>query len=268
MKKSLQRMCVCLGLIVITAGCKENPATPEDFTPPATIIDYSFLVLNTYPHDRSAFTEGFVYRGGFIYEGTGLYGQSVLRKVSLETGDVLQQVDLNPGYFGEGIAIFDEKIYQLTWLSKKGFIYQVSNFDSVGQFTYQHEGWGMTSNDSCLIMSNGSATLHFLDPLTLEQTHMIEVRNGNNPVYNLNELEYIEGKIFANVWLTDWIMIIDPLNGQISGRINLSGLLDPVDHLPGTDVLNGIAYDPDQKRLFVTGKRWPKVFEIILIPMN
>lgn len=266
MNRKLQVIFVSMGLLVILAGCKESPVSHENSTLVATIIDYSYQIINTYPHDISAFTEGFVFHNGYFYEGTGLNGKSSLRKVEIETGIVLQQIDLQTKYFGEGITVFNDKIFQLTWLSKIGFIYQLSNFDSLAKFSYNSEGWGLTNDDSSLIMSDGSATLHYLDPLTLEQTKMIEVRATDNPVYNVNELEYIEGRIFANIWLTDWIVIIDPTNGRITGRIDMSGLLDPVDRLPNTDVLNGIAYDPDQKRLFVTGKRWPKVFEIELVP--
>ena len=250
---------------VFLFGCSKDPTGPDDLFLDEDVKQYTYKRVNSFPHDASAFTQGFVSHDGYFYEGTGLYGKSSIRKVAMETGRVLKQVDLATHYFGEGITIFENKIYQLTWLEKKGFFYQIDSFDSLGQFSYNHEGWGITHNGSELIISDGTATIRFVEPQTLELIRTIQVTSGDSPLKNLNELEYIEGKIFANVWLTDWIAIINPQNGNVTGRIDLTGLLDPADYTVNTDVLNGIAYDKEQKRLFVTGKRWPKVFEIKLI---
>jgi glutamine cyclotransferase len=221
--------------------------------------------VNSYPHDNTAFTQGLVYRSGYLYEGTGLYGKSSLRKVDLETGKVLQERKLESRYFGEGITILNDKIYQLSWLEKKGFIYYLSNFDSLGAFSYNYEGWGITHNGSNLIISDGSAIVRFVDPLTLDLKSTIKVTSADKPLENLNELEFVDRKIYANIWLTDWIAIINPHDGEVVGKIDLTGLLPAADRTADTDVLNGIAYDQDQKRLFVTGKNWPKLFEIELV---
>ena len=253
----------CLLLLVTLFSCSENPTSNED--PPEQTINYTYSVVASLPHDRGAFTQGLVYRDNYFYEGTGLWGQSTLRKVDPATGNVLQMRELDDSYFGEGITIFEDKIYQLTWQSRKGFIYDYSSFDSLGQFTYTTEGWGLTHNGQQLIMSDGSANLYFINPDNMQIEKTIEVRDDYGPVSRLNELEYILGDIYANVWLSDYILIINPNTGYTSGRIDLTGLLDPEDKEPDTDVLNGIAFDPDSSRLFVTGKKWPKIFEIELV---
>ena len=206
-----------------------------------------------------------MYENGVFYEGTGLWGQSSLRKVEIETGSVLQQHRLDAQYFGEGITVFGERIYQLTWKSQTGFIYDKSTFQLLDQFEYPTEGWGLTHDGQQLIMSDGTSTLHFLDPVTLEETGQVTVRANGAPVVRLNELEYIAGEVFANIWQTDRVARIDPQSGNVTGWIDLAGLLEPEDLDPPVDVLNGIAYDPDAGRLFVTGKLWPKVFEIELV---
>lgn len=229
---------------------------------------YGYRVVNTYPHDRGAFTQGLVYHNGALYEGTGLRGQSTLRRVELETGIVLQLLPLPEAYFGEGIALFGDRIYQLTWQSNTGFIYDQESFDLLGMFFYPTEGWGLTHDGERLIMSDGTATVHFLDPETLEETGQIEVYDGQGPVTRLNELEYVQGEVYANVWQTDWIARIDPQSGRVVGWIDLHGLLSPEDYDQPVDVLNGIAYDAKDDRLFVTGKLWPKLFEIELVPLE
>jgi glutamine cyclotransferase len=241
-------------------------ATPLEATPQPTPSVATYQVVNTYPHDPGAFTQGLVYEDGFLYEGTGLNGNSSLRKVALETGEVVQSHDLADEYFGEGIAIFGDKIMQLTWQSHIGFIYDKASFEQLGEFEYPTEGWGLTQDGSRLILSDGTATLRFLDPQTLQEMGAIEVRDAGSPVTQLNELEYIHGEIYANIWQTDFIARISPETGQVLGWINLAGLLSPEERQPPTDVLNGIAYDAAGDRLFVTGKRWPKLFEIKIIP--
>ncbi len=234
--------------------------SPVDLEP----VHYTYNVVNVYPHDEAAFTQGLVFEDDVLYEGTGLYRQSTLRRVELETGNVTQLYSLPDRFFGEGITIFEDKIIQLTWRSGKGFVYDMDSFDLLQEFEYQTEGWGITHNGSALIMSDGTATLYFLDPETFQTIGQVEVHD-EEPVVFLNELEYIQGKIYANIWKEEKIVIINPQTGQVSGWIDLEGIRDLVNQ--GTsDVLNGIAYEPKGDRLFVTGKRWSKLFEIELVP--
>jgi len=236
-------------------------ATPPSFQSP----QYTYRIVNTYPHDPDAFTQGLVYLDGQLYEGTGLYGASSLRRVDLQTGQVLQRYDLSGEYFGEGIAVLNDKIYQLTWQSQVGFVYDRITFNRLAQFTYPTEGWGLTHDGRRLIMSDGSAKLYFLDPQTLARLGEITVHDGETEIVRLNELEYINGEVWANVWQTDWIARIDPQTGQVLGWIDLSGLLGPEDRTRPVDVLNGIAYDAERGRIFVTGKWWPRLFEIEIV---
>lgn len=232
-----------------------------------TLTDYTYRVTATYPHDVGAFTEGLVYDDGFLYESTGLVGHSSLRKEDLETGRVLQSLDVPPPYFGEGITIMGGKVYQLTWQSHTGFIYDQATFKQEGQFGYDTEGWGLTNDGKDLIMSDGTATLYYLNPDSLRVTGRIDV-TGIPAVISkplLNELEYVRGEIYANVWLTNYILIINPNTGRVTGLIDLTGIYAPSP--PNTDaVLNGIAYDPAGGRLFVTGKLWPHLFQIDIAP--
>ena len=227
---------------------------------------FGYEVVNAYPHDTSAFTQGLVYENGVIYEGTGLNGQSTLRRVDPETGRVLQQTSLASAFFGEGIAIWKDRLIQLTWQSNLGFVYGKENLTRIGNFSYQTEGWGLTSDGKRLIMSDGTETLYFLDPSTFTRVGEIRVTAVGEPVKGLNELEYIKGKIYANMWPSNWIAIISPDTGSVVGAINLKGLLQENDTQGHrVDVLNGIAYDAKADRLFVTGKWWPKLFEIKLV---
>jgi len=222
---------------------------------------YTYTVVNTYPHDPDAFTQGLVFTDSVLYEGTGLYGGSSLRRVDLETGAVLQSYTLTKQYFGEGIAVYSDTIVQLTWREHVAFVYDRVTFSPTGQFTYTTQGWGLTHDGQRLIMSDGSSTLFFRDPQTFSETGRVQVHDEFGPVTRLNELEYIHGQVYANVWLTDRIARIDPQTGQVTAWIDLTGLRPP-----GTDVLNGIAYDGVNDRLFVTGKWWPSLFEIELVP--
>jgi glutamine cyclotransferase len=242
-------------------------ATPTPTSPPAP-DQYSYLVVNEYPHDPRAYTQGLVFDDGYLYEGTGLYGPSSLRRVALETGQVLQMLELSSQYFGEGIAIYDgNKIAQLTYREQVGFIYDKADFELLDQFTYPTEGWGLTYDGSRLIMSDGTSTLHYLDPATLEDVSTVEVIDTDGPVQRLNELEYVEGEIYANIFTTDRIAVIEPTTGRVTAWIDLQGLLSP-EEAAEAGVLNGIAYDADADRLFVTGKRWPALFEIELVPVE
>lgn len=227
---------------------------------------YGYRVVHAYPHDTSAYTEGLFYKDGYLYESTGEAGESTVRKVELETGKVLQRHDVPDAYFGEGIVDWNHELIQLTWKSELGFVYDLASFRQQRTFRYPGEGWALTRDSKHLYMSDGSPVLRILDPDTLASTGSIMVTDNGEPVSNLNELEWVKGEIYANVWLTNHIARIDPATGHVTGWIDLSGLLD-VSRLPdpGNDVLNGIAYDEQHDRLFVTGKRWPKLFEISLV---
>lgn len=238
--------------------------TTESTQPPL----YGYRVVNAYPHDPLAFTQGLIYHEGFLYEGTGLRGRSSLRRVELETGKVVQMKRLNARYFGEGITIWNDRIIQLTWTSRVGFVYDRETFAPQEEFTYPTEGWGLTHDGEQLIMSDGTDVLRFLDPETFAEIRRVQVRDRNRPIPRLNELEYINGEIFANIWQTNFIARISPETGQVVGWIDLTDLLDTKAISQPVDVLNGIAYDSKGDRLFVTGKLWPQLFEIELIPKS
>lgn len=226
---------------------------------------YTYKVVNIFPHDPQAYTQGLVYHDGFLYEGTGLNGQSSLRKVRLETGEVVQKINLAPEYFGEGIALIGDEIVQLTWKAHKGFVYRAGDFHLLREFSYPGEGWGLTSHGNEIFMSDGTAELRVLDGKTLREKRRIKVHEGNKPVLEINELEFVEGEIFANIWQTDRIARISPKTGKVLGWIDLQGLLNPMYRRTPDAVLNGIAYDAAKKRLFVTGKLWPNLYEIQLV---
>ncbi|MBZ5727532.1 MAG: glutaminyl-peptide cyclotransferase [Acidobacteriia bacterium] len=231
------------------------------------IPEYGYQVVHTYAHDPQAFTQGLLYLNGFLYEGTGLEGQSSIRKVRLETGEVLQKHDLPEAYFGEGIVNWKDRLMEITWKAETGFVYDLATFQPRGQFQYPGEGWGLTQDGKRIIMSDGSPDLRFWDPETLKETGRITVTAGGRAVQYLNELEWVKGEIYANVWQTDRIARIDPASGKVVGWIDLAGLLSAADRSesPEGNVLNGIAYDAQGDRLFVTGKHWPKLFEIRLV---
>lgn len=230
---------------------------------------YRFEVMHSYPHDPTAFTEGLFYLDGFLYESTGLEQHSSIRKVRLETGEVVQKHDVPKPYFGEGIVNWKRRLVSLTWKSHIGFVYDLATFKEQRQFHYEGEGWALTQDGKQIIMSDGTPELRFLNPDTLLETRRITVTLEGKPVRYVNELEWVKGEIYANVWQTDWILRIDPHTGEVVGLVNLGGLLEAADRIPGqTDVLNGIAYDAKNDRLFVTGKNWPKLFEIRLLPVS
>jgi glutamine cyclotransferase len=230
---------------------------------------YGYTIINEFDHDSSAFTQGLIYEHDALYEGTGLYGSSSLRKVELETGTVLKIRNLDNSYFGEGITMWNDTIIQLTWQSHIGLLYiEQDTFQLIDSFSYSTEGWGLTHDDTCLIMSDGTPRIHYLDPHTYVEVGYIDVNAEGTPVTHLNELEYIQGKIYANVWYCDSIAIIEPLTGDVTGWLNLSGILTDHDISFQANVLNGIAYDHQDVRLFVTGKLWPTLFEIEVDPIN
>ena len=247
-------------MAMIPASARPQPA------PPSRVPVFGYKVVNTFPHDRQAFTQGLQYLDGFLYEGTGQHGQSGIRKVKLETGEVVQRQALDAKYFGEGITVWKNTLIQLTWQSEIGFVYDKASFKQIKTFTYPGEGWGLTHDGKRLIMSDGDArgALRFFDPTTLKETGRLIVRDAGRPVEHLNELEFVRGEVLANVWQTHRIAKISMRTGAVSGWIDLTGILDPKD-AAGTDVMNGIAYDAAGDRLFVTGKNWPKLFEIKLV---
>jgi len=235
----------------------------SDITP----VTYRYRVVKSYPHDRRAYTQGLVYDGGFFYEGTGQQGESSLRKVEIETGKVLTQVNLDGSLFGEGVAILDDRIYQLTWTTKVGFVYEKETMKQINRIYYQTQGWGLTTMGDRLVMSDGTNVIWFLDP-DFNVLSSVEVWDNKGMVDNLNELEMIDGELWANIWQTDRIARIDPLSGKVLGYVELNNLLPREARSQETDVLNGIAWDADNRRLFVTGKYWPLVFEITVSPVS
>jgi glutaminyl-peptide cyclotransferase len=223
---------------------------------------YGYKVVHTYPHDRNAFTQGLVYDNGEFFEGTGEETGSSLREVELETGKVKRQHDLDASLFGEGIALYRDRIYEVTWKNKVGFVYNKSDFKLINKIYYPTEGWGLTTIDDKIVLSDGTNVLYFYEPEMFTVISKIEVYDNEKMRDSLNELEYVNGEIWANIWMNDHIARIDPATGKVLGYINLKGILPASDRDESTDVLNGIAYDDKGKRIFVTGKRWPKLFEI------
>jgi glutamine cyclotransferase len=272
MKKSLViviavAVIIILGALTLIFWINNNPSTNS------TVTHYGYTIVNTYPHDKSAFTEGLVYSNGFLFEssgsGNGPDYLSTLRRVNLTTGKVLQEYTLPSQYFGEGIAIVDNTIIQLTWRSQIGFIYDKNTFALLGNFTYPTQGWGLTFDGKRLIMSDGSDNLYFLDPTTFQRTGDVQVHDGNTSIANINSLDYINGDVYANVWLTNRIAIINPETGQVRAWIDLTGLPAAVASNSNINaVLNGIAYDQQNNRLFVTGKDWSSLYQIKLVPQT
>lgn len=226
-----------------------------------TVAVSGYQIVRSYPHDPKAFTQGLVFHDGVFYEGTGLNGRSSIRKVRIETGEVLQSQPLETRYFGEGIAVVGPRLIQLTWQTEVGFVYDLTTFARQRTFSYSGEGWGLAYDGTRLVMSDGTPWLRLLDPETLKETGRLQVKDGGRPVPQINELEFVKGEIYANVWGSDRIARISPKTGELVGWIDLAGLLSPRESI-GVDVLNGIAYDAKGDRLFVTGKLWPRVFEI------
>jgi glutaminyl-peptide cyclotransferase len=238
--------------------------TSSQLVPTADVPVYGYQIVRSYPHDPKAFTQGLQYVDGVFYEGTGQNGQSSIRKVKIETGEVLQKRDVPAEHFGEGITVWKNDLIELTWQTHVAFVYDRATFEPKKRFSYPGEGWGLTHDGTDLIMSDGTSELRFLDPVTFTEKRRLKVTAGGSPLRNLNELEHVKGEIFANVWQTDTIARIAPDTGKVTGVIDLHGLLTPAERAR-TDVLNGIAYDAARDRLFVTGKWWPKVFEIRVV---
>lgn len=258
---TLVRVLTLLVLSSLIVGCTSSTQSAQNGPAPV----YGYEVVNAYPHDTGAFTQGLGYHDGTLYEGTGIRGESDIRQVKLESGNVIRKREISDQYFGEGITLWNDRLVQLTWQSNVGFVYERATFDRVDDFSYPTEGWGLTHDGERLIMSDGTSSLYFHDPDTFERQGSVEVQDDDEPIDQLNELEFIEGKVYANVWQADRIAIIDPTDGRVTAWIDLTGLLPEKDRTPSTDVLNGIAYDAENDRLFVTGKRWPKLFEIDVV---
>lgn len=244
---------IALAFLSLSAAQAQEPAR------------FTYEIVRVYPHDPEAFTQGLLFHGGALFESTGLYGRSTLREVELETGAVRRSQDFPAQIFAEGIALDGEKIIALTWRNRGGYVFKREDFSPVSTFDYEGEGWGLASDGARLIMSDGTADLRFLDPVTLVETGRVTATLRGKPLKNLNELEWIDGALFANVWRTNVIVRIDIETGAVTGLIDLRGLRDALGDAPQADVLNGIAWDADAKRLFVTGKNWPKLFEIRLV---
>lgn len=227
---------------------------------------FGYRVVHTYPHDPNAFTQGLIYLNGLLYESTGIVGRSSVRAVELETGHVIQQQTVPPPFFGEGLTNWRGSLVQLTWQEHQGFVYNLFTFQRERTFEYEGEGWGLTQDGKHLIMSDGTPFLRILDPATFHEIRRIKVTDQGSPVENVNELEFIKGEVYANIWQTDRIARISLSTGQVVGWIDLTGLLSDQERNAGANVLNGIAYDAAKNRLFITGKLWPKLFEIQLVP--
>lgn len=229
----------------------------------AVVQRFGYQIVNIFPHDPNAFTQGLIFLDGKLVESTGQEGRSTLRSVELQTGKVLKKVDVPVPYFAEGIALLNNKLYQLTWIHKLGFIYDAQTLEKTGEFNYSGEGWGLATDGRSLLLSDGSNRIRFLDPTdSFRVTKTIAVVDGQTPINDLNELEYVNGEIYANVWHDDRIAVVDPETGRVKAWIDLTGLLQPGDVTDPEAVLNGIAFDQASNRLFVTGKLWPRVFEI------
>lgn len=262
------------GFVFAFTACDRLSTQKNESIPPSPAVveagnaarpaNYSYEVVKTWPHDRMAFTQGLVVHGESFLESTGLNGQSSLREVERKTGRVLKQISLPAEFFGEGLAVLNGRAYQLTWRNRRGFVYNADTFRREGEFAYEGEGWGLTTDGQALILSDGTHRIRFLDPKTFKVLRTIEVMAEGKPVDRLNELEWIKGEIFANVWVTNRVVRIDPGSGRVRGVIDFNGLLDPSERRADTEMLNGIAYDAKADRLFITGKRWPKIFEVRL----
>jgi glutaminyl-peptide cyclotransferase len=257
---SIIKFATALLIAVVLLACQPGKATRVGLN--GAVPNYTYEIVKVYPHDPDAFTQGLVFRDGKLLESTGQEGQSTLRQVDLDSGQTLKKVDLAPQYFGEGMAVLNNRIYQLTWQHHIGFIYDYQTFERLGDFSYEGEGWGLTTDGQALILSDGSSRLRFLDPNTFRVIRTIAVTENGKPVRQLNELEFINGEVFANIWHDTRIVSINPQSGAVTASIDCAALVSQSGAHDQEAVLNGIAYDEGSGRMFVTGKLWPKLFEI------
>ncbi len=255
-----------MGFMVLLAGCSRPADEVTQLRDASGIPIYTYEVVQTFPHDTRAFTQGLQVYDGILYESTGLHGESSLRRVDLETGRVEKRINLPRRYFGEGIAVVEDRIFMLTWQEQTGFIFDRHTFERIGDFSYEGEGWGLAFDGTHLIMSDGTPVLRFLDVETQEVVRTQEIRAGELPLRNINELAWIRGELWANIFMTDFIARIDIEQGKVIGWIDGTGIL-PREAITGrVDVMNGIAYNVVESRIFVTGKLWPLLFEIRVVP--
>jgi glutamine cyclotransferase len=267
----MKRLLAFISITLLLAACTSNASNDNNNAPNNTAntiaapVSINYNIVASYPHDTSSYTQGLIWQNNTLYEGTGLEGQSRLMKVDIKNGKVEQSLSLDPSVFGEGITILDDKIYQLTWQSHKVYVYDANTFKKIKEFNWDHEGWGLTHNGKELIISTGDSNLYFVDPDTFKLLRIVGVTDNNGPVGNLNELEYVNGSVFANIYLTDYIIKIDPSNGHTTGKMDLSGILAKSGKHVNTEegyVLNGIAYDSSKNSLYITGKKWPLLYEV------
>jgi len=258
------QLMVVLVLALSCFQCQPTGSNSKTTAAPTTgpAPKYGYQIVNMWPHDSNAFTQGLILMDGKLLESTGQEGFSSLRRVELESGKVLQKVDVSEPYFAEGMTQLNGKVYQLTWQHQLGFIYDAQTFNRLGQFNYQGEGWGLTTDGQSLILSDGTPNIRFIDPANFRVTKTINVTDQNRPIRELNELEYVKGEIYANVWHDNRIATIDPQSGRVNSWIDLTGLMPEGELLDPEAVLNGIAYDQASDKLIVTGKLWPRVYEI------
>lgn len=255
-------------LLVLIGACNNPTINPDEnstivATPSPANINYN--IVASYPHNSDSYTQGLIWQNNNLYEGTGLENHSKLMKVDLKTGIANQTIDLANDVFGEGITLLNNKIYQLSWQNHKVFVYEAQTFKKIKEMDWEHEGWGLTHNDSDLIVSTGESNIYFVNPETFKIKRTITVKDNNGPVGNLNELEYVKGNIFSNIYLTDYIIKIDPSNGNIIGKMDFGGLLEKSGKQVNKEeglVLNGIAYDSTKNSFYITGKKWPLLFEV------
>lgn len=270
-KTTISSVDYSMGVHMLTSelylGESEKEVNPVNFTITSDVIPkrFSYLVRNTLRHDQNAYTQGLEFKDGILFEGTGLNGKSELRMVDWRSGAVLKNIKLDTQFFGEGITIMDDKIYQLTYQSNKGFVYDLKTFEKIDEFSYTTEGWGLTNNKKQLIMSDGSNKLYFINKETFEREREIEVYDNVGPVHMINELEYIDGEIWANLYMSNEVIRIDPATGKVKSKIDFNGIFNPNSVNYKTDVMNGIAYDEATKKLYITGKLWPNMFEVEIL---
>lgn len=253
-----------IAVLALVAGIAGWEVSRRGASAAQEALDLGYEILARHPHDPTSYTQGLYFEDGILVEGTGRRGQSVLRKVEIDSGNVIEEVGLPSNYFGEGIAALDSRIFQLTWTSGLGFIYDKDSLRQIGQFSYPGEGWGLTTDGQDLIMSDGTAMLRFLDPDSFAEVRRVEVRGPAGAVTQLNELEYVDGSVYANIWFSDTIVEIDPQSGAVLGAIDFTPLSEESRPPTSDAVLNGIAFDPATDRFFLTGKLWPTMFELRL----
>lgn len=256
---------LCAVCLVACGSCGSRSASRQHRANPQPPVRYGYKIVAEYPHDTDAYTQGLFWHEGALYESTGEYGRSDLRRVELETGTTTREISLDDDFFGEGAALLGGRIYQLTWQKGCCFVWDANTFEPIGEFTYRGQGWGLTTDGEKLYMSDGTPNITVRNGTSFAAEHTIVVRNQGRPVQDINELEWIDGCIWANIYLTNEIIVIDPSNGRVEGVIDFTGIASHLVVTPSTDVMNGIAYDPATKRIFVTGKNWNKLFEIELV---